>query len=212
LKRVFVAGTDTDVGKTVLAGLLTAAWNAHYWKPVQAGTEPTTDSRTVAEWVGAARVLPERHCLRRPLSPNQAAEREGAVIELTDFSLPAVDGALVVEGAGGLLVPLNSRDMMIDLVARLRLPVVLAARSGLGTLNHTLLSLEALARRGVSTVGVVTIGPEHPDNRRDIARFGGARVVGHIPPLEQMDAETFRRVYAERFHWPEMRDWSRPEG
>ncbi len=198
-RKVFVAGTDTDIGKTVLAGLLALAWRARYWKPVQSGLEPPTDSQRVAEWIGADRVFPERWRLTHPLSPNQSAELDGVLVRLADFELPRCDEPLVVEGAGGLMVPLNERDMIIDLIAHLQLPTVLAARAGLGTLNHTLLSVEALNRRGVPLLGVVLIGEGRAENRRDIERFGRVPVIGAIPRLEKVDAPSLARVYADFF-------------
>lgn len=195
-KRVFVTGTDTDAGKTVVSGVLAAAWQAHYWKPIQSG-EPT-DSQTMRGWIPPERVLPERHVLRDPLSPNQAAERMGCQIELADFSLPDVVGPLVVEGAGGLLVPLNQQHMIIDLIARLGLPVVLVCRTGLGTLNHTLLSLEALHHRGLPVAGIVFSGPAHPDNERDIRHFGGVPIWGRVPRMHPLDAASFPQIYREQ--------------
>lgn len=182
--KVFVTGTDTDVGKTLVSCVLAAALDAYYWKPIQAGTEPTTDSRSLSDWVPAERILPERYCLKAPMSPNQAARREKLQLSLEDFKLPAVSGSLVVEGAGGLMVPINQKDMIIDMMARFKLPAVLVARSGLGTLNHTLLSLGALKSRGIPCAGLIFVGPEHPDNDADLRHFGQVPVVGRIPLRE----------------------------
>lgn len=179
--KVFVTGTDTDVGKTMVSCVLAAMLDAFYWKPVQAGTVPTTDRQTVARWLPAARLLPERHCLQAPMSPNQAAAREGCRLELADFSLPDVDGPLVVEGAGGLMVPLNDQDLIIDLIVQLGLPTVLVARSGLGTLNHTLLSLAMLKARAVPCLGLVLVGDAHPENEQDLRHFGGIPILGRLP-------------------------------
>lgn len=179
--KVFVTGTDTDVGKTLVSCVLAALLDACYWKPIQAGTEPTTDRQTVAAWLPAARLLPERFCLQAPMSPNQAAAREARDLALSDFSLPAVDGPLLVEGAGGLMVPLNQQDLMIDLMQHLALPTVLVARSGLGTLNHTLLSLAMLQARGLPCLGLVLVGEPHPENEQDLRHFGKVPILGRLP-------------------------------
>lgn len=197
MKGIFVTGTDTDVGKTVAAGILTQHLKATYWKPVQAGTDPTTDSLTVAGWLGEDRVLPERHVLQAPRSPNQAAAREGRRLELADFTLPHVDGPLVVEGAGGLLVPLNDRHLMIDLIAQLGLPAVLVARSGLGTLNHTLLSVAALKQRDIPLLGILLNGDAHEDNTRDLQHFGQVPILGRIPRLDSLHTGTFTSIASD---------------
>ncbi|CAM2008679.1 dethiobiotin synthase [Acanthopleuribacter pedis] len=179
--KVFVTGTDTDVGKTLVSCVLTAFLEATYWKPVQAGIDPTTDRQSLADWCPPERLLPERFCLKAPMSPNQAARREDRVLRLSDFQLPDVKGPLIVEGAGGLMVPLNQEHMIVDLIGHLGLPALLVARSGLGTLNHTLLSLAELRRRDIPCVGLVLVGPEHPDNVADLRHFGQVPVLGRIP-------------------------------
>ena len=188
---VFVTGTDTGIGKTLVSAILARAWNADYWKPVQTGVaEEPGDTDTVA---GLAQLPPERlhlpaYVLQAPLSPWAAAPLEDAELDATTIVPPDTDAPLIVEGAGGLYVPIDDRHMMIDLIARLGMPVVLAARSGLGTINHTLLSLEALRRRGIPVLGVVMSGPLSPGNREAIERFGEVRVLAEIPPLARVDA------------------------
>jgi len=194
-KRVFVTGTDTDVGKTLVAGILARCWRAHYWKPIQAGFDPSTDSSCLASWIDPTRVLPERFLLREAASPNQAANREATRIRRDDFSLPTLCGPLVVEGAGGLMVPINEQDLMIDLIRHLNLPILLVARSGLGTLNHTLLSIEALRARQMEPIGVILNGEEHLENQRDIERFGQTSVLGRVPPLKTVDPTLFEDIY-----------------
>ena len=194
--QFFVSGTDTDVGKTLVSGILTHGLKAFYWKPVQAGVEPTTDSKTLAEYVDPKRVLPERWVLQHPRSPNQAAERDGVELNMSDFKCPEVDGPLIVEGAGGLYVPLNDKDTMLELIQHLALPVILATRTGLGTLNHTLLSIEALKRRNIPIAGVIFNGDEHEDNQRDIAHFGQVPIIGRVPRLATVDPTQFDQIYA----------------
>jgi dethiobiotin synthase len=188
LRGAFVTGTDTGVGKSWVAAWLTRSWEADYWKPVQSGTVDGWDADIVRQVAPDAVIHPSRHGLSAPLSPHVAAQLAGVTIRLEDFSLPATDRPLVVEGAGGVLVPLNERDLMADLMARAGLPVVVTARSGLGTINHSLLTLEALRARGVEAAGVILVGPANPANRAAIERFGRVAVVAELPPLDDLAA------------------------
>ena len=191
MRGVFVTGTDTGVGKTVVAACLARAWRAGYWKPVQTGTATgDDDTATVAALAGAPadRIFAPAYALRAPLSPHAAAELEGVRIVLEAIAMPAVSYPLVVEGAGGVMVPLNDATFMIDLMARLDLPVVLVARSGLGTINHTLLSLAALRARDLPIAGVILDGPPNAGNRAAIERFADVRVLAELPHVEPLDA------------------------
>lgn len=187
----FVTGTDTDVGKTLVAAILVKAWGADYWKPYQTGVESASgDTETVAALLGlgGGHVLHPPACvLRAPLSPWAAALAEGVVLDMSALRPPQTVAPLVVEGAGGLYVPVDDRHMMIDLAARLALPVVLVARSTLGTINHTLLSLSALRARRLPVLGVVMNGPLSSGNREALERFGQVPVIAEIPPLERVD-------------------------
>jgi len=195
--RLVVCGTDTDVGKTVVSALLVQGLGARYWKPVQSGLEGGGDSgwvRRVLDLPGE-RILPESYRLRAPVSPHWAAEREGIVIDPARLVLPALEGPLVVETAGGLLVPLRRDWLQIDQIVHWGLPVLLVARSGLGTLNHTLLSLEALRKRHIPVLGLVLNGPPHPDNPRTLAELGGVPVLAELPPLEPLDAPSLQQQW-----------------
>ena len=191
--RLVIVGTDTDVGKTVVSALVVQGLGATYWKPVQSGLEGPTDSERVRQLIElpADRLLDEAYRLRAPVSPHWAAERDGVTIDPERLQLPsaeAVPGPLVVEAAGGLLVPLRRDWLQIEQIARWRLPVLLVCRSGLGTLNHTLLSLEALERRSIPVLGLVLNGPLHADNPRTLSELGGVPVLLQLPPLERLDA------------------------
>jgi dethiobiotin synthetase len=197
---VFVTGTDTEVGKTVVAAALTLGLDAYYWKPIQAGLAPPTDTESVRRWTGLPeeRFLTETYRLREPMSPHAAAELEGVEIELGRLlatELPT-DRPVVIEGAGGLMVPLNRSTLMIDLAEALAVPVVLVARTSLGTLNHTLLSISELRRRSIPLLGVVLNGEEHESNRKAIEEYGAIRVLGRVPPLDAIDATSLRRAFA----------------
>jgi malonyl-CoA O-methyltransferase len=181
---VFVTGTDTGIGTTFISAALVQRWQADYWKPAQTGlaTEPG-DSETVATLTGAAprRIHPPCHAFAAPLSPEAAAAREGASVALADFALPAGDAPIIVEGAGGVLVPLSPAATMVDLMRHLGLPVLLVARGSLGTINHTLLSLEALRARDLRIAGVVISGDDEDGNGAAIARHGHTRILAVVP-------------------------------
>ena len=147
--QLVVCGTDTDVGKTVVSALLVQGLQASYWKPVQSGLEGGGDRNRVRQLLGLRddRMLPEAYAFSQPVSPHWASELDASPLEPERLALPTHQGALVVETAGGLLVPLNRDWLQIDQLQVWNLPIVLVARSGLGTLNHTLLSLEALRKR-----------------------------------------------------------------
>ncbi|MET0156678.1 MAG: dethiobiotin synthase [Methyloceanibacter sp.] len=199
MQGFFVTGTDTDVGKTVVAAWLVARLGASYWKPVQAGTDPETDSDTVRRLagVGQDRILPEAYVLPDPLAPHEAARRAGLAIDMAKLVPPASDRPLVVEGAGGLMVPLGDQSYVIDLARDLDLPLILVARSTLGTINHTLLSLEAIRRRGLPLAGVVINGPETPHNRAAIERYGRVQIIAEIPRLDPVMSASLLAIEPE---------------
>ena len=192
--RLVVCGTDTDVGKTVVSALVVLGLGARYWKPVQSGLADGGDTGWVQRLLDlpAERIVPEVYRFTAPVSPHWAAEREGLVIEPERLALPGGPGPLVVECAGGLLVPLRRDWLQIDQIATWGLPVLLVARSGLGTLNHTLLSLEALRQRSIPVLGLVLNGPPHPDNPRTLASLGGVPVLAELPPLAPLNAAALR--------------------
>jgi dethiobiotin synthetase len=197
------------VGKTVLSALLTAALEGCYWKPIQTGAREGTDREAVRRFAEApeARLLPETYCFEPPVSPHLAAQWAGVRIDLENIRLPkvAARAPLIVEGAGGALVPINERDLMADLMRRLELPIVLVARTTLGTINHTLLALEALRARELEVRGVVMVGPENAENRRAIEHYGSARVVGHIPVLAEVCRSALLETFRNRFDRREFR-------
>lgn len=187
MSRYVVTGTDTGVGKTVIAAALAAHLGARYWKPVQAGLEDETDSEVVRRLTeGRAQVLPEAYHLTTPCSPHEAARADGVRIDPAALALPPGDGPLIVEGAGGVLVPVNDEMLYADLFALWRLPVILVARTTLGTINHSLLSLEALRARGLDVAGVIFSGEENLASEAAITRFGHCRHLGRLPRLDPL--------------------------
>lgn len=197
-RTIVVTGTDTEIGKTVFAAGLAAALGATYWKPVQAGLDEGGDGDTVRR-LGVAKVLPEAYRLATPCSPHRAAAIDGVTIDPARLALPVVDGPLVVEGAGGVLVPLADDLLYADMFARWGAPVVLVARTALGTINHSLLSIEALRRRGVPILGVAFVGESVEDSEATIARIGGVRRLGRLARVAPLDASTLAQAFAAGF-------------
>ena len=206
-----VTGTDTGIGKTVFSAALVSALNGYYWKPVQAGLEGDTDSDMVRRLsrLPHERILPEAYRLRLPASPHLAAAREGIAIEAPYLTLPVCAGPLVIEGAGGLLVPLSDDLLQIDQFASWGEPVILCARTELGTINHTLLSLEALAKRDLRVHGVVFIGNPDEDVESTITRVGRARSLGRLPIIEPLNAARLAEAFRANF---DLRDFGYNHG
>ncbi len=197
---IVVTGTDTDIGKTVFAAGLTAALGARYWKPVQAGLADGSDAASVVTLgVPAEHVLPEAYRLTTPCSPHLAAEIDRVAIDPDRLALPEVDGPLVVEGAGGVMVPVTRDLIFADLFARWAKPVVLVARTRLGTINHSLLSIEALRSRAVSILGIAFVGDAVEDSEATIATLGKVRRLGRLPRLDPLNAATLAEAFAANF-------------
>ena len=196
-----VSGTDTGIGKTTVAAMLVLALDALYWKPIQSGTQDGTDTQRVRALtlLPDDRFLPERYVLSQPLSPHRAAELDGIAIEPEALMVPAAARTLIVEGAGGLMVPITRRFLQIDLFADWGLPIILCARTALGTINHTLLSIEALRSRRLQFHGLIFVGNDNADNVRTIAEFSGARVLGHVPQLQSIDRGALLDAFVRGF-------------
>ncbi|RCS59309.1 dethiobiotin synthase [Parvibium lacunae] len=194
MPAIFVSGSDTNVGKTIVSAWLAYHWQATYWKPIQSGRDEQghTDSQWVAQLTGRP-VVPEAYVLTQPLSPHQSAALDNVAIDLATILRPAAE-RLVVEGAGGLLVPLNEREHIVDLIAHLQLPTLLVVRSGLGTINHTSLSVEALRARRLPLLGVVMVGEPNPANRAAIERYAPAPVLAELPLFPQLNQAALASV------------------
>jgi dethiobiotin synthetase len=200
-KRIVITGTDTGIGKTVFSAGLAGLLDGFYWKPVQSGLDEETDSQVVERLAGLppGRVLPEVYRLKEPLSPHRSAELDGVAIDAAELSLPDLPGPIVIEGAGGLMVPLNRRTKFIDIFAQWRVPVILCARTRLGTINHTLLSIEALRARSIPLIGIAFIGDEVADTQRTIVEFSGVRQLGRLPLLDPLTSGTLREAMVASF-------------
>lgn len=193
--QLFLSGTDTDVGKTTVAAALCAAWGLSYWKPIQAGLQPQIDGETDSEAVArraGVRVWPEAHRLPAPKSPHRAAAELGLRIDPAALRLPT-EGPLLVEGAGGFSVPLAAPRagepwvMQAELPRRFGLPVLIVARSGLGTLHHSGSTVAAVRAAGLRVLGLILVGPPHPENEADLPALTGAPLLGRLPLLERLD-------------------------
>ena len=202
IRPIVVTGTDTGIGKTVFSSGLAGFLDARYWKPIQSGLDEETDSEIVARLGGLSpdRILPERYRLQSPLSPHRAAEIDGVAIDTQSLRVPDFgDGPLVIEGAGGLMVPVDRKTLYIDLFAQWRLPVVLCARTALGTINHSLLSVEALRSRKIGILGIAFIGDENADTEATICGMAQVRKLGRLPWLSPLDAPTLRSAFERAF-------------
>ncbi len=210
-KRFIITGTDTEIGKTVFSaalmkGLDTAGHKPYYWKPIQSGVSDGVDTRTVQQYTSLPdeRFFPEKYIFTESLSPHRAAELDGNSIDMDALRdpacIPECDGALIIEGAGGLMVPLSRENLLINLWKEWNIPVVLCARTGLGTINHTLLSLEALWSRDIPIKGLVFIGEDNMDNIRTIAEFSKVRVLGHLPRIDYIDDTSLQLAFGNNFN------------
>ena len=193
--RFVVTGTDTNIGKTVFSAGLAGMLGARYWKPVQAGLP--SDSQTVAELSGVE-IVPEAYRLQLAASPHQAAAEEGITIDPDALCPP--DGPMVIEGAGGLMVPLNPHTLFIDVFAHWKLPLILCARTRLGTINHTLLSVEAIRARGIPLHGVAFIGEANPESEKVISEIGKVKRLGRLPVIEPLTRGRLAGVFSKTFN------------
>ena len=189
MKRYFITGIGTEVGKTVASAIITQALEADYWKPIQAGELDQSDSLKVERLIDNNQSVfhPESYRLNQPMSPHAAAARDGVKIDLSCVKTPETKNHLVIEGAGGLLVPLNDRDSILDLIEALNAEVILVSRHYLGSINHTLMSVEVLKQRNLTIKGILFNGNENKDTESIIAKMSGLEILGRIDELNQLD-------------------------
>jgi dethiobiotin synthetase len=201
--RIFVTGTDTGIGKTLVSAIILSGLNGKYWKPVQSGLDGITDTEWVKEKTGLddLHFFPETYRLRQPLSPHASAKADGICIELDNFKIPQTLGTetLIIEGAGGIMVPLNEKEFMIDLIKKCNSPALIVAKSTLGTINHTLLSINQLRSYCVDIAGVVMNGPRNNSNRDAIERFGNVKVIAEIEEITDINPKNLKRCFKEYF-------------
>ena len=202
-ERIFITGTDTGIGKTLISAVLLAGLKGKYWKPVQSGIEDITDTQWIMEksGLGESHFLEETYRLQQPLSPHAAAEADGVHIDLDKFQIPDTDKGetLIIEGAGGIMVPLNDKILMTDLIRKCDAPVILVTDSQLGTINHTLLSTTYLKGMGISIFGIIMNGQKNSINRDAIEHFGKVEVIAEIEYLKTVNPETLKKCFINNF-------------
>ncbi|MDR3614662.1 MAG: dethiobiotin synthase [Candidatus Obscuribacterales bacterium] len=201
-RRFFVTGTDTNTGKTFVSAMLMLGLKSHYWKPIQSGIAEGSDT----DWIRKITELPdeyffkERYLLNEPLSPHAAALIDGVKIELNAITAPGPsDQSLIIEGAGGVMVPINDQHMMLDVIKKLALPAILVCRSGLGTINHSLLTINCLRQAGVGIAGVIMNGPLNESNRAAIENYGQVPVLAEIEPIENVSRRSLLEIFEHNF-------------
>lgn len=191
----FITAIGTDSGKTLAAAILCKALGADYWKPVQAGLPRDTD--TIKMLMPGCKIHPETYLLTTPASPHAAAKIDGVEIDLNKFTIPTTNNSLVIEGAGGCLVPLNDRDFIIDIPKKLKLPIVLVANLYLGSINHTLLTINYLKQHDLDVKGIIINGKSNPESERIILKHSDYHVIWHIKEEVEINEEVVAR-YAEK--------------
>ncbi|MDD4975580.1 MAG: dethiobiotin synthase [Bacteriovorax sp.] len=192
--NIFITGTDTNVGKTLISTILALKLNYKYWKPIQCGLSEMSDSDWVKQYIGNDRIQKETYSLRDPLSPHLAARNDNQEIHLHKIINQFPVDKTIIEGAGGLLVPLNAKEYLIDLIPKDKCKIILVARSTLGTINHTLLSIEALKNRNLDLWGVVMMGNKNHDNKLAIEWYGKTMVLAEIPFVKKINKESLLQI------------------
>ena len=200
-KVVFISGNGTDVGKTVVTSCLVHALNADYWKPIQAGDVVFGDSERIQQLAEdrVGKVFPPKFKLTEPMSPHAAAAIDGVSIRLSDFQIPETQNTLIIEGAGGLLVPVNEDETILDLIKYLQVPLILVCANYLGSINHSLLSIGAARQVGIEIVGVIFFGERNDESERIIQKIGDVKRLGGVYPNATITAENIHE-YSEQFN------------
>ena len=194
-----ICGTDTDIGKTLISSFFVRGLNSFYWKPIQSGAESPTDSQIVKKLTKAnkEKIINEAYVFTKPVSPHWAAEIDQKIINFKLLKLPKVNSSLIVETAGGLMVPITRNFLQIDQIVKWGLPVILVCKSSLGTLNHTLLSIEALQKRNINILGLVVNGEKHLDNPKTLIKFTGLPILAEFPYIQKIDSNHLDIIWEE---------------
>ncbi len=197
-KTYFVTGIGTEIGKTMVSAFLVEKLKADYWKPIQSGDLDNSDTIKVKNLISNAKTVfhPETYRLSQPFSPHHSANLDGVKIDLDKFIIPKTENNLIIEGAGGLMVPLNDEILIIDLIKKLDVEVILVSKNYLGSINHTLLSIEALRNRNIKIKGIIFNGDENLSTQNIIVKMTGIKVIAKIPQLENIDTISLKQLVA----------------
>ncbi|WP_293786378.1 dethiobiotin synthase [uncultured Pedobacter sp.] len=189
MDKYFITGIGTGIGKTLVSAILTEKLKADYWKPIQSGDLETSDSLTVKNLISNPDTVihPEIYRLTQPLSPHLSARLDGIEIDLQKIEMPITDNNLIIEGAGGLMVPLNEKELIVDLIKKLQAEVILVSQNYLGSINHTLLSVNLLKQYDIPIKGIIFNGAENKETERYILQYTKIKKLGYIPSLNQID-------------------------
>ena len=193
-KTYFVTGIGTEIGKTISSAVLVEKLNADYWKPIQAGDLDNSDTLKVQNLITnkVSQFHPEAYRLTQPFSPHYAAELDGVEIELSKIIIPKTNNNLIIEGAGGLMVPINQNELMIDLIKKLNVEVILISKNYLGSINHTLLSIESLKNRNISIKGIIFNGVKTEATESIIIKRTGLKFLGRVLEMDNIDKSTIK--------------------
>ncbi|HCQ30224.1 MAG TPA: dethiobiotin synthase [Flavobacteriales bacterium] len=196
MRKVFVTGIGTDVGKTIISAILTEALQADYWKPIQCGSLDLTDTERVKRLVESKQTVfhPEAYRLKTPASPHYAAQLENILISPDDLKIPETDNHLIIEGAGGIMVPLNNEKTFLDVFKQWNLPVILVSRHYLGSINHTLLSIDILKQVDIPIKGIIFVGEENKPTETVIENISGINILGRIDYFNELNAENIKKA------------------
>ena len=199
-QSIFISGNGTDVGKTVVSACLVHALKADYWKPVQAGDVDFGDSDRIQKMAGESvgDIHPSTYKLTEPMSPHAAAAIDGVDISLTDFRVPQTENNLIIEGAGGLLVPINENETIVDLISHLGAQLVLVCANYLGSINHSLLSIQTAKKVGIPIKGLIFFGERNDESERIIQKMGGVKRLGGVYPTEKVTSSNIHN-YSGQF-------------
>lgn len=196
MKRFVIAGIGTGIGKTLISSIIVEALEADYWKPIQAGDLEKSDTLTVKQLISnpVSVLHPERYRLTLPMSPHAAAKLDGVEIKLSDLSLPETNNNLIVELAGGIMVPINTTELNLDLLKQWNLPIILVSLNYLGSINHSLLTLDVLKNNNLTLAGIVFNGDRNEASENFILNYSKVNYLGHIPSLQQLNKQEIKKI------------------
>ena len=197
-RPVFITGIGTGIGKTITSAIIVEKLQADYWKPIQSGDLDNSDTLAVQVLISNTTTVfhPEAYRLTQPYSPHKSAKLDGIVIDPAKIITPHTDNQLIIEGAGGLMVPLSDTFFIVDLIKQLDAEVILVSKNYLGSINHTLMSIELLKSKGIALKGIIFNGDIDPDSEEVISKYCGSKILGHIPHVDSIDKEVIKSLTA----------------